>query len=239
MDDFNRFMGLLSAHDVNDWSQKLFEAARYLGFDQALFALLPSTSAPLETAFIKSNYSEKWRAIYDQQKFAYIDPTVTHCLTSNIPLIWANDTFIGEKVIEVYEEARSHNLASGIIYPIHGPSGEFGLLSVISDAIKDPKYRKELVSIMPKLAMFKDYAFESALKFLGSEMLEKKTQLSSKELEVIKWTAAGKTAWEIGKILNSSENTINYHMKNIRQKLGVTSKHQAIAKCIAFGLITP
>ncbi|WP_347336392.1 helix-turn-helix domain-containing protein [Bradyrhizobium stylosanthis] len=48
--------------------------------------------------------------------------------------------------------------------------------------------------------------------------------------------AEGKSSWEIGKILNVSENTINFHMKNAVRKLGTANRTHGLAKAIRLGL---
>lgn len=45
---------------------------------------------------------------------------------------------------------------------------------------------------------------------------------SKREKEILKWTAEGKTSAEIAMILSISENTVNFHQKNMQKK----SMHQ-------------
>jgi DNA-binding CsgD family transcriptional regulator len=52
--------------------------------------------------------------------------------------------------------------------------------------------------------------------------------LSPRELEVLYWLKHGKTSWDIAKILDISERTVNYHVNNILQKLDVTNRLQAV-----------
>lgn len=42
---------------------------------------------------------------------------------------------------------------------------------------------------------------------------------SKREKEILKWTAEGKTSAEIAMILSISENTVNFHQKNMQKKL--------------------
>jgi DNA-binding CsgD family transcriptional regulator len=53
--------------------------------------------------------------------------------------------------------------------------------------------------------------------------------LSPREHEVIKWVVAGKTSWEVGKILTISERTVKFHLKNIYEKFNVTNRAQAVS----------
>ena len=62
-------------------------------------------------------------------------------------------------------------------------------------------------------------------------------RLTDREIEILKWTAEGKSAWAVGQILNISEHNVKYHIKRILAKLGVGSKHQAAAKARFLGLI--
>ena len=63
--------------------------------------------------------------------------------------------------------------------------------------------------------------------------------LTKRELEVIKWVMAGKSSWEISRITDCAEATINFHIANIRQKFNVNTRQQALVKAIALGIITP
>jgi LuxR family transcriptional regulator len=61
--------------------------------------------------------------------------------------------------------------------------------------------------------------------------------LSEKELEVLKWARAGKTAWEIGIIREISEATVKYHFKSIYSKLGVSNRAQAVGEALYQGIL--
>lgn len=61
--------------------------------------------------------------------------------------------------------------------------------------------------------------------------------ISPRELEVIKWSAEGKTSVETAVILGLSEHTINSYTTKILQKLQVVNRAQMVAKAIRMGLI--
>lgn len=64
------------------------------------------------------------------------------------------------------------------------------------------------------------------------------TQLTIKEVQALMWCLKGKTSWEIARIQNCSESTINFHFANIRRKFDVNSRAAAVLKAIESGLIT-
>ena len=61
--------------------------------------------------------------------------------------------------------------------------------------------------------------------------------LTPREVEVLSWTAFGKTAWEVGMVLGISERTTAIHANRASHKLGRVSKHQAAIRALHCGLI--
>ena len=61
--------------------------------------------------------------------------------------------------------------------------------------------------------------------------------LTEREHEVLDMVASGATNREIGAGLYISENTVNYHIKNILSKLHLKNRGQAIAYAIRTGLV--
>ncbi|WFU14521.1 LuxR C-terminal-related transcriptional regulator [Bradyrhizobium sp. CB3481] len=64
-----------------------------------------------------------------------------------------------------------------------------------------------------------------------------KVTLSDREKDCLRWAAEGKTSWEIGMILKISDNTANFHFKNVNRKLCTTNRTQAIVKAVRHNLI--
>ncbi len=62
-------------------------------------------------------------------------------------------------------------------------------------------------------------------------------KLSNREVICLSWIARGKSSWEIGKIMNISVNTVNFHIKNALKKLNSSSRTLAIVKAIQLGII--
>lgn len=233
---YDQFTNLLDANTEQDWQKMVFSFANDLGFDQTLYAVLKSKDEPIENAFLRSNYSKEWRTTYDNTNLGYVDPTVTHCMKSTIPLLWTPECFARPDQKNMYEEATSYGLRSGIIFPIHGPNGEFGMMSFVSEQLSNPATRKDLMQFLPSLSIIRDYVFESSKKFIITPE-EAKITLTPRENEVMKWTVAGKSSWEISMILNCSESTVNFHLSNIRQKFNVNTKQQAVIKGLKLGII--
>ena len=63
-------------------------------------------------------------------------------------------------------------------------------------------------------------------------------ELSDRERQVLRWTAAGKTSSETGAILGISARTVNYHMTGILLKLNAVNKTQAVVKAVTLDLLS-
>ena len=231
---------LLETKSEETWSGGLFSVARSLGFDAVLYGAVTSKHASLETSFLRSNYPPAWRQHYDSNKLYFVDPTVTHCLSSALPIFWERALFTAQNQGGLYEEACRHGIRSGVTFPIHGSNGELGLLSFASDMLPGEQFDNKLKHCIADLALLRDYAFESSLKFMHARnAAEPALHLTRRELEVLKWVMAGKSSWEISRITDCAEATVNFHIGNIRQKFGVNTRQQALVKAIALGIITP
>jgi DNA-binding CsgD family transcriptional regulator len=61
--------------------------------------------------------------------------------------------------------------------------------------------------------------------------------VSARELDCLKWTAAGKTAWEASRILGISERTVRFHLNSAREKLNCANTTQAVAVAVSQRMI--
>jgi LuxR family quorum-sensing transcriptional regulator LasR len=250
---------LMHSDTAASWGEALFSLGRHYGFEKVLFAMSGSRHARLDHAFFQTNYPRKWRDRYEAERLAYVDPTVTHCLSSTLPLVWQADTYRSPAQRAMYEEGCSYGIRAGVSFPIHGPNGEFGMLSFACDpqteqpGFEQPgserpgfkltgfklNFAREVLALLPELALVRDYAFASGVRFCPPVTHEAAPRLTPRELEVLNWVMAGKSSWEISKITGCSEATVNFHMGNIRQKFNVNTRQQAVVRAISLGLITP
>jgi LuxR family quorum sensing-dependent transcriptional regulator len=56
-----------------------------------------------------------------------------------------------------------------------------------------------------------------------------KNVLTTREIEVLRWVARGKSAWEIGEILHITKRTVDEHVRTAARKLGAVNRTHAVA----------
>ena len=60
--------------------------------------------------------------------------------------------------------------------------------------------------------------------------------LAPREKEVLLWAARGKSAWETAELLELSEKTVKFYIRNACSRLKAQNKTQAVAMCISASL---
>ena len=61
--------------------------------------------------------------------------------------------------------------------------------------------------------------------------------LTRREVQCLRWAAAGKTDGEIGIILSLSVSTVRFHLRNAAAKLGATGRAQSIQIAAGLGFV--
>jgi DNA-binding CsgD family transcriptional regulator len=69
----------------------------------------------------------------------------------------------------------------------------------------------------------------------GTKKSAPSVKLTVKETQILMWCYRGKTTWEIARIENCAESTVNFHFANIRRKFDVNSLITALLKAIESG----
>lgn len=69
------------------------------------------------------------------------------------------------------------------------------------------------------------------------ERKAKNAILTSREIEVLTWVALGKSAREIGDILNIAKRTVDEHVQSAIRKTGAINRTNAVAIALRDGVI--
>jgi len=90
--------------------------------------------------------------------------------------------------------------------------------------------------LVAELQLFAAYAQDVAMRVLLPALSQPDVpMLTPRELESLRWTMEGKTAWEVGQILSISEQTAARQVNSATRKLGCVSKLQAVVKAMRMG----
>ena len=155
----------------------------------------------------------------------------------HVPLAWTRETYVQAGAEDLGEQQEPFGYRTGVTGVIHLLQGRHFLYGVNRDQDL-PLDSDEIMRIVAAIQLFTTYAQEPALKLMFPEKLDgRDVHLTARELEVMRWTMEGKTAWEVSVIINISEWTVKQHLSNVIEKLHCVNKHQAVAKAIRLGLL--
>lgn len=211
-----------------------------IGFSHFLFGARVSTSFAQPQSVIISGFPDAWWEHYKQYGFMQQDPVLGYCIHNNLPLDWHNiiQRLDNPSADKVMSQARDFGMKSGLACPVHGAGGAFALFS-LSSPQEQFTTRAENQNYLPYAHLLASHIQEALLRTVKIRDFSAPTTLTVREQECLLWSAEGKTAWEIGQILNISERTVTFHLQNVCHKLDVNNRQQAIARAISLGLITP
>ena len=218
----------------------LVRCAAEEGFSQVAYGALtyreslrlPKHSLPA----VATNYPTSWFKHYFERKYYEVDPIVRRTPSFSGPFVW--DQLRGRFKLETREklvlaESREAGLKHGISVPLFGPLGRISVVSFASSSDDaDPLNRMRHLNALA-------WQFHIAFADIAQrpEEINPKIELSFRERDCLHWTAEGKSSWDIGMILNISDNTVNFHIKNAMRKLGTTSRTVAVVKVLRLSLI--
>jgi DNA-binding CsgD family transcriptional regulator len=234
----DRFASVLAAKDATDFQGQVLRFTKWLGFDlMSAFAAVDEVAGSTEFYSI-DNAPQSYRLTFDNLELGYSDPVMQHCKHHGTPILWDQGTYLNSGLGERWEAQAAFGYRVGVGVALHLPGGLHFMIGVDRDQPLpvDAAERRRLAG---DLCLFAAFAHETAIELLLPKQRKPEAGglLSARELEVLRWTADGKTAWELGRILGISEQTVARHVSSAAQKLGCVNKVQAVAKALRLGLV--
>jgi DNA-binding CsgD family transcriptional regulator len=221
-----------SANSVSVLLDLYLQAVEREGYQNAMFARARDrrlVSIPWNR--LPVGYLDSYKAL----EWDKIDPVLQHIHSARRPFSWTelcSRTPLTQRQHVFLEKSRELGVHSGVTIPLHGPGTEMDLISL--------SLRDEKASPNEKLGEIYAISAQYWLRFgeLTDTARKPVPNLTLKELECLRWCKEGKTNWEIGEILATSEKTVEFHLSNTIRKLGACNRITAVVSGIQNGLIS-
>lgn len=221
-----------SLQDIYSWS---LECCNNLGVDYFIYsARVPDTDNRFQSYLI-SNAIDETNVGLDALLLLSNEIAVEFSQAPR-PRIWASSRKLGlpRRISTTEMGASETKIADGMTLSVRGPNGSLGAFSfAVSEGMMS---ERDCRTISCALHIGTNYIFEALVNMYGRTAGEYQN-LSRRESECLSWLAQGKTTWEIGRILEISERTAEFHISNIVDKLDCRNRQHALAKAITHGLI--
>jgi len=207
------------------------------GIDRILYSALRNTPhEEVEVPGISHSYPGDWIEYYMAHDYVRLDPVRTHCMGTRNAFTWDDMMRFRDLTVEqarLMHQGREAGLKDGLAVPFHGPLGELYGVGMASseDNPNVGQHLKEIQILSTQFHVLFSSLHDETRNAHG-------VKLTPRELEVLKWCAAGKSNWAIGEILSISEHGVDFHMRNILRKLEADSRITAVVKALHRGLIS-
>lgn len=231
------YLSVLEVKSRDELQTELVRFADQLGFDKvAGMTVIDHFLGDPEFITI-DNTPAAYRETYENRNTGRRDPVMQHCKTKSVPMIWDQSTYTKADRGDMWERQARFGYRYGISLALHMPEGRHFVLGVVRDQAL-PKDPVEITRVVASLQLFAVHAQEAAMRIIVPATAEQGSPtLTPRELETLRWTMEGKTAWEVANVLGISERTAVLHANNAMHKLGCVNKHQAVLKALRLGLI--
>lgn len=228
---------VLQVRDRDELRDEVVRFTHKLGFE-TVSAITVIDHGLGKSEFINiDNTPENFVDVYASTTAQRRDPVMQHCKRASVPIVWNQDTYVKHGLAELWEQQARFGYRNGIALALHLPEGKHFLFGVDRpDAL--PEDPEELQRVVADLQLYAVHAQDAAFRILVPTAAQpERPALTPREIDVLAWSLDGKTAWEVGQLLNITERTVNFHMNNCIQKLGCVNKQQAVLKALRLGLI--
>ena len=218
--------------------------AAAVGYDDVAVAYLKKCASGIMPTSM-TTYPTGWLDECTRLPSAQIlmDPILKHLNTQVHPMVWSEATYDATKVAGLYEAFAAYGLGSGMTVSVRGPNGDSACLGFTCAARKTSTL-SHLMSELGTLQLTASAVYNALARMAVTEPAAPGLQdamparkLTQRELELLRWSRCGKTAWESSAILGISQATAQFHLKNAIGKLGAGSKQQAVLRALELHLI--
>lgn len=231
------FDALQRAQTPDELRVEMAKFAKQMGFQHFAYAVTINAPSLKQQYYFLNGFPQEWTDRYVSRDYFKIDPVVSHAQSTTLPAIWAEDRFHDGKSAEFWEEAYAFGLAYGMSFSVHEQPGVTGVFSLARDKPLDLQ-TLDVAALIGRAQMFASMLHHAVSRIDLPKLLPAlNATLTPRERECLRWSAEGKTAWEIGQILSIAERTVVFHLNNVIQKLGVANKMQAIVRAVVLNLL--
>lgn len=205
----------------------LDDAARELGFDHVALLHHASLEAGADGLIRIDTYPPGWEEDLAVHDLVGADPVHRACLRTSIGFAWdqlASLTKLGPQERQVLARARIFDIGDGFSVPANVPGEPTGSCSFAVRVGRSLPRRLLLCA-----EQIGAHAFHAARRIHGLLARPPRPHLSRRERQCVRLAAAGKTDWEMGRILGLSTETVRQYVKGARAAYDVVSRAQLVA----------
>lgn len=196
-------------------------------------AFLPADKGP-EPHFFFQDWPPDWLELYVNRNFVAADYGVAEARRRIAPFTWREakaERTLSRAEQDIWDTVVEWGWTDGLSVPIHGPGGYFAIVTMAGKEQPMPP------ALRGKLQQLAFLTHERCRALTGlAPVTDPQATLTHRELECLRWVAAGKTDLQIARLLGVSQTTARTYIDQARRKLGARTRSQAVARLVLSGL---
>jgi len=227
------FKELFDASNMDDLVHCFDQVVKSFGMDRhCLFEIFPQATH-WQQHLVLGNFPEEYLSNFWGERRTFDSSVIHQTKLSGIPFLTADlmkNPNITDREREAWKKAKDVGILVGISFPVKGRLNRIAGVSLTGDPQVLDEYQIWLLSCLAAGYYSRACTLDDGVGYL---IVEPKTYaLTGRERECLTWVAMGKTDRELAEMLNISERTVVFHIKNAKTKLGANTRLQAVLTAI-------
>lgn len=226
-----------AATNADDLFAALQAVSAEMGFEYFALSHHVDMARAGKDAIRVHNYPSKWADYYDSNALGVSDPVHRACHMTNIGFVWSNmPTMIpltrdDHRVLAL---GRAQGVGDGFTVPASVPGESLGSCSFANKhgVVMDD-------TMLPLAQTVGMFAFECARRLWVTRPVDlAPPRLTDRQRDCLLWAGRGKSDWEISRILGISQDTVDRHLKNARERYGVPKRTMVVIRALFDGTLS-
>jgi DNA-binding CsgD family transcriptional regulator len=216
----------------------LRSAATSFGASFYLFGIRTGRNISPPQQKVITNYPEPWQRYYDEHGAYAFDPVINKAFQFVGTFRW-DGLHHDERQLALRRESVRNGMDFGFSCSDRGPEHSFGILSFCGQQRIAPTLEDwdATASAAALLAATTNKAVSRIIEARNERKAEHGEQLSDTERKCLEMMACAMTAEQAAAALKVRPRTVYYYLDRAAEKLGVTTRREAVMKALAEGII--
>lgn len=185
--------------------------------------------SPQLLAIHNLSYPDEWAAAFRHQRYPSRCPMLAQSGTLQV-MSWSYEQSRHLPALrQMVDDAGQFGVQAGLCGILKPQRNRIGVLCSLSgrEVMSHVRHQSFLRHFMPHFQLAQSRVLAQHPIPPGAD--RRGVELTKREQDVLRWLKAGKTNWEISRILELSESTVKFHVGNLVSKLGAHNRAHAVA----------
>lgn len=232
-----QFMDVSQSDDLPTFRQRLLGFANDLDFGLVNATVVVDRPGK-ESVFLSVNNVPPEFSEATSLDLSKRDPVLQRLKHQSTPFAYDQNYYVLKDAADMWEIQAAHGYRTGLTVALHLTNRRHFILGLDRETPL-PKEDEDVTALLASIQLLAVHAQDAALRLIGAQSVlqGEDPKLTAREKEILRWTMEGKTAWSVAQIIGVSEHTVNFHLRNAQKKLDSSSKHQAVLRALALGVL--